>query len=303
MIDQFATRLLVICVLTNNCNQTCKYCSESAGSGNVKMLSYEMVDSLLTDIYKVSNESIISFIGGEATTWPGLYEILEEESFRKIKYKSLYTNATAISEENVLAIRDACFFEVRVSLDSDRKEEHDALRGKGTFDKAVAYIKMMVKNNIPVTVGTVLQKSNISRLNNLVDYLKTLDIKMIHFFPLYLKGRGKSQIQLEIDEADKAFIKNKLRHDYKEFQVSRTPLCNNGTAYFKVLNTGDCIVQKGRDKILLGNLFENSFVELYKKAENLLRPTVIDCKKCKYFGNPIMCENMHIYCMDDLKLN
>lgn len=79
MIDQFATRLLVICVLTDDCNQTCKYCSENAGLGNTKMLPYEMVDNLLKDIYEVSKEAIISFIGGEVTIWPRFYELLGEE--------------------------------------------------------------------------------------------------------------------------------------------------------------------------------------------------------------------------------
>lgn len=101
MIDQFATRLLVICVLTDDCNQVCKYCSENAGVGNAKILPYEMVDNLLKDIYEVSKEAIVSFIGGEATIWPRFYDMLGEESFRKFKYKSLYTNATALSTNDV----------------------------------------------------------------------------------------------------------------------------------------------------------------------------------------------------------
>lgn len=303
MIDQFATRLLVICVLTDDCNQTCKYCSENAGVGNAKMLPYDMVDNLLKDIYEVSKEAIVSFIGGEATIWPRFYEMLGEKSFRKFKYKSLYTNATALSTNDVLDIKGAGFFEVRVSIDSDRKQEHDAFRGEGTFDRAVSYIELMTKNDIPVTVGTVLKKSNIGRLNHLVDFLKNLDVKMIHFFPLYLKGRGKSQMKLGINETDQLIIKNKLQNDYKFIHCSRTPLCNNGTAYFKVLNTGECVVQKGREKLVLGSLYENSFVDLYRKAQKMLKPKIVACKNCKYYDNPMLCENMHIYCMDDLLLN
>lgn len=300
MIDQFATRLLVICVLTDDCNQTCKYCSENAGLGNTKMLPYEMVDNLLKDIYEVSKEAIISFIGGEVTIWPRFYELLGEENFKKFQYKSLYTNATALSEKNVLDIKAANFFEVRVSVDSDRKQEHDAFRGKGTFDKAVSYINMMPQNDIPVTVGTVLQKSNLSRLDSLINFLKKLDVKMIHFFPLYLKGRGKSQMKLGIDETDRLIIKNKLENDYKNNHCSRTPFCINGTAYFKVLNTGECVIQKGREKLVLGSLYESSFADLYRKAVEMLKPEIVSCKNCKYYDDPMLCENMHIYCMDDL---
>lgn len=206
MIEQFATQPLIICVLTNNCNQKCKYCSESAGCGDIHMLPYEMIDNLLKDIYDVSEDAIVSFIGGEATIWPEFYKLLGGKNFRNIKYKSLYTNATAISERNLLNIKNAGFFEVRVSVDSDRKEDHDMLRGEGTFERAVSFIKRMIENNIPVTVGTVLQKSNTARLNYIVDFLKTLDVQMIHFFPLYLKGRGKSQSELELDESDKTSI-------------------------------------------------------------------------------------------------
>lgn len=221
------------------------------------MLPYEMVDNLLKDIYEVSKEAIISFIGGEVTIWPRFYELLGEENFKKFQYKSLYTNATALSEKNVLDIKAANFFEVRVSVDSDRKQEHDAFRGKGTFDKAVSYINMMSQNDIPVTVGTVLQKSNLSRLDSLINFLKKLDVKMIHFFPLYLKGRGKSQMKLGIDETDRLIIKNKLENDYKNNHCSRTPFCINGTEYFKVLNTGECVIQKGREKLVLGRILSN----------------------------------------------
>ncbi|MBR5488681.1 MAG: hypothetical protein IKV72_03180 [Firmicutes bacterium] len=50
----------------------------------------------------------------------------------------------------------------------------------------------------------------------------------------------------------------------------------------------------------MGNLFEHRFSELYRKAEAMLNPAVISCKECKYYDNPILCENMHIYCMNDL---
>lgn len=176
----------------------------------------------------------------------------------------------------------------------------DAFRGKGTFDKAVSYINMMSQNDIPVTVGTVLQKSNLSRLDSLINFLKKLDVKMIHFFPLYLKGRGKSQMKLGIDETDRLIIKNKLENDYKNNHCSRTPFCINGTAYFKVLNTGECVIQKGREKLVLGSLYESSFADLYRKAVEMLKPEIVSCKNCKYYDDPMLCENMHIYCMDDL---
>ena len=175
-----------------------------------------------------------------------------------------------------------------------------AFRGKGTFDKAVSYINMMSQNDIPVTVGTVLQKSNLSRLDSLINFLKKLDVKMIHFFPLYLKGRGKSQMKLGIDETDRLIIKNKLENDYKNNHCSRTPFCINGTAYFKVLNTGECVIQKGREKLVLGSLYESSFADLYRKAVEMLKPEIVSCKNCKYYDDPMLCENMHIYCMDDL---
>lgn len=159
---------------------------------------------------------------------------------------------------------------------------------------------MMSQNDIPVTVGTVLQKSNLSRLDSLINFLKKLDVKMIHFFPLYLKGRGKSQMKLGIDETDRLIIKNKLENDYKNNHCSRTPFCINGTAYFKVLNTGECVIQKGREKLVLGSLYESSFADLYRKAVEMLKPEIVSCKNCKYYDDPMLCENMHIYCMDDL---
>lgn len=299
MINKFADRLLVICMLTNDCNQACRYCSENAGNGSIKMLTREIVENLMDDMRYISEESIISFIGGEATIWPEFFDMLRGENFQKMKLKTLYTNATAISTEDIELIKSAGFYEVRVSIDSDRKEEHDDLRGAGTFERAVEMVKQMVRQELPVTVGTVLRKSNIDRFDRTIDFFRELRVQIAHFFPLYMKGRGDSQKKHELDESDKTDIKRKLERDYPALSQPREPFCETGTAYFKVLNNGDCIVQKEREKILLGNLHDNRFKELYKKALIMLKPEMIRCEKCKYYTEPIMCENMHIYCMAD----
>lgn len=300
MINKLADRLLVICMLTNDCNQACRYCSENAGHCNVKMLTREMVENLMEDMSSISEESIISFIGGEATIWPGFFDVLCGENFRKIKLKTLYTNATAISTENIAAIKNAGFYEVRVSIDSDRKEEHDDFRGAGTFESTIDMIKQMVSQSLPVTVGTVLKKSNIGRFERMIEFFRELGVQMVHFFPLYMKGRGESQKKYELDESDKKNIQRKLERDYFALSQPREPFCKTGTAYFKVLNNGDCIIQKEREKILLGNLHDSRFKELYEKALIKLKPGMIRCDTCKYYADPIMCENMHIYCMADV---
>lgn len=50
----------------------------------------------------------------------------------------------------------------------------------------------------------------------------------------------------------------------------------------------------------IGSLYESSFADLYRKAVEMLKPEIVSCKNCKYYDDPMLCENMHIYCMDDL---
>lgn len=300
MIEKLASRILIICTVTNTCNQTCKHCVTGADTKNRKELNYEVIQSLLVTLKKMDQDFMISFVGGEATVWSHFFPMIQQKEFQNIPFKMLYTNATAITSGDIDLIREAGFFEVRVSIDSDRKEEHDDLRGEGTFDRTITCVRDMIRKGISVTSATVMKKNNIGRLDDIIAFAKELGISVMHFLPFYMSGRGILQKTLAVDEQDKAFIRVKIRTKYADRQRHSYAVCGDGTAYFKIDPEGNCILQWKREKCPLGNLNTESFDVLYRRVVKERNLRVVDCRTCSCYGDPVLCENMHIYCMDDI---
>lgn len=303
MIDIISSRILVMCNVTNDCNQTCIHCLADAKCGIKTELKYEHIKRLITSLNQINQDFTISFVGGEATIWSDFYKMLDSNIFKDITWKMLYTNATALNDARISAIKEANFYEVRVSVDSDRKEEHDDLRGLGTFDRTLKSIKMMVEVGVPVSVAAVLKQNNVDRIPKLVSFMKSVGVKIMHLVPLYMTGRGILAKEYAIDIDKQMEIREKLKNQYPNLCEIRTPLCANGTAFIKIECNGNCYIQKGRDKNLIGNIIIDDFADIFLKTNQLYTPSIVDCKACPYYAYPILCQNMYSYCLTEFRLN
>lgn len=302
MINKFPSRILVMCTVTNDCNQVCKHCVTNARSCR-KELELRIIEEMISDLKLLGVEHLVSFVGGEATIWSGFFSMLGSEWFASIKNKMLYTNATALDDEKINKICESNFFEVRVSVDSDKKEEHDDLRGNGTFEKTISTMQKMIEKDIPVTTATVIKKNNIDKLDKIITFLKEKGVCSIHLLPFFLNGRGELQKKYVCEEAYIEQTMEQIKNKFNRYVYDNNSLCKNGTAYFKINFDGQCILQQDRDKKILGNLYEESFFDLYKKALNMFEYENINCSRCNNYNNPRECRNMHKYCKFDLFLN
>lgn len=299
----FSSRLFVLCKLTNDCNQHCKHCVTDAKNGGITNLSAEVFESLLEDIIAIDKEAVLSLIGGEATVWPYFYDFLNHDLFRSLPNKKLNTNATAMNDDQLIFIANAGFFEVRISMDSDRALEHDLLRGTGTFDKTIHSVKYLTSLGAPVTCGTVISKLNYSRTMQLIALLKELGVGVIHFFPYAEKGRGLHQSDLALDQYTQKDFLSMLSSCTSAVSRSRNPKCKYGTAYFKIIENGECSIHFAEPDvhgIVLGNIYQDRFATLFKKALSTFSLETYDCQDCFYASDPMMCENMHNYCLADI---
>jgi len=82
----------------------------------------------------------------------------------------ILSNGTLINERIVEQIGDLkkvrC---VQVSLDGASVESNDAIRGKGTFHKVVAGVRLLRKNGISVNIMFTLQRRNIGDIPSIID--------------------------------------------------------------------------------------------------------------------------------------
>ncbi|MCA1670605.1 MAG: hypothetical protein LC793_25130, partial [Thermomicrobia bacterium] len=99
--------------------------------------------------------------------------------------------------EKLIAIANDTLI-VQVSLDGGRAEDHDAFRGKGSWEQAVAGIKALQAAGIRVRLGTTETPANADHLDALHAFRAELGIPAEDHFvrPLAKRGYSKEGIEL-----------------------------------------------------------------------------------------------------------
>jgi MoaA/NifB/PqqE/SkfB family radical SAM enzyme len=131
------------------CNLRCRHCFISCSPENqtLALLKFEQFKPYLDEAVKYGVKEYY-FTGGEPFINPEILEILE--ATMAVGPATVLTNATRFTELKVrrLAdIRDSSIYslELRVSIDGFDSATNDPIRGEGTFDKAMAGVKMLVE--------------------------------------------------------------------------------------------------------------------------------------------------------------
>ena len=174
---------------TLNCNFACPYCYEEGH--RYSSMDAEVKNDLIKFIenYKDINQLNVTWYGGEPLLELNIIEELTNEFLKKFdasKYNaSIVTNGFLLNKENALKLKNNHVKSVQVTLDGP-KEIHDnrrvLLSGEGTFDKILNNIKESCEI-IPIVVRINVDKSNIDKVDSLIDCLESNNlINKISFY-------------------------------------------------------------------------------------------------------------------------
>jgi MoaA/NifB/PqqE/SkfB family radical SAM enzyme len=191
-------------IYTNyDCNLKCSYCvaksgpsvpRRALGSANVQRLVEEAVELGFSDVF---------FTGGEPFLLEDIYEMLAYSASR-VK-TTVLTNAMLLRGsrlEKLISVAEAVPNDrliVQASLDGGRPEDHDAYRGKGTWEKTVEGIRLLQEQGFRVRIGTTETPVNSPHLDKLCEFHRSLGIPDEDHFVRPLAKRGFSREGLELD--------------------------------------------------------------------------------------------------------
>lgn len=153
--------------ITHRCNLRCRMCwywGEQGRQPNDKELSTEQIKNLLSAV-KVK---FISIGGGEPLMRDDLLDILEYAHNEGIKCEVL-TNGTLITPELAEGLIKWAS-SVVISLEGPR-EINDAIRGEGSFDKAIEGLKLL---NMPTRINTTISCLNYEYLDRMPEIASEL---------------------------------------------------------------------------------------------------------------------------------
>ena len=191
-------------IYTNyDCNLKCSYCVAKSGpSVPRRALGFSNVQRLVDEAVSLGFSDVF-FTGGEPFILDDIYEMLAYSAAR-VK-TTVLTNAMLLRGsrlEKLISVAGAVPDEqliVQVSLDGGRPEDHDAYRGKGTWEKTVEGIRLLQQEGFRVRIGTTETPVNSPHLDTLCEFHRSLGIPDEDHFVRPLAKRGFSREGLELD--------------------------------------------------------------------------------------------------------
>ena len=182
--------------VTYTCNLRCIHCLSDSGPKRKGELStaecLQVIDALAA--MKVFQFNIG---GGEPFMRPDFLELMEY-AHQKGMVTCISTNGTLINKAIARRLDNKLVY-IQVSLDGATPTSNDAIRGRGSFQKATQALEYLRQRDIEVSINTVLTQRSFAELDQLKELASSFGAKLrvSRFRP---SGRGKqSWTQLNVD--------------------------------------------------------------------------------------------------------
>lgn len=162
----------------------CGYCGESFRAQTAEgELPTGAVCSIINSLRDYGMR-FISFTGGEPFIREDIDAIIKHSALKGIFVK-VNTNGYLVEKhKKTMRMINA----LQLSLDGD-KEVNDMIRGRGSFEKTIQALETAKRENVPVSIHTVISQNNAEKIKEIIRIAKNYDVK-IFFQPAqkYLFG-------------------------------------------------------------------------------------------------------------------
>lgn len=277
--------------MTNKCNLRCIYCyaDERCDSGNTLLLEEYL--NLIDSINKISKKAEIILTGGEPLLSPYSLDVAEYAK-NKGNDVHLLSNGLPIDNQNVRHIAEL-FDLIKISLDGSKPEINDFHRGRGSFQKIMHSIELLLQHNAALQVSMTVTRKNIDDIAAMAAKFGS----MLSFAPLFKAGRARKLDNLAI--TGKAYYNvlssingvnplSCLCSSLERAKNQRILKCAIADAEISISHTGNvypCHLLH-LPQFLAGNIREQSLTSIYNNSltlqscKNLNVLNIKGCKKC-----------------------
>jgi sulfatase maturation enzyme AslB (radical SAM superfamily) len=176
------------------CNLKCSHCFVSAGPGDQRhaLMPRDEVRRRVIEALPLGVKEFY-FTGGEPFVHPELLEILADTLEQGPC--TVLTNGTLLTRRRLerlreLSDRSRYTLEIRVSLDGSRAEDHDRLRGAGSFGRALAGLRGCAAHGL-LPVVSITQTSTMDPRPSAIEMLRRAGLPRprIKVLPMFRLGR------------------------------------------------------------------------------------------------------------------
>ncbi|MBI4848758.1 MAG: methyltransferase domain-containing protein [Nitrospirae bacterium] len=206
---------------TMACNLRCKHCLVSAGASLRKELTTEEFKKVIDEGIKLGVKRFY-ITGGEPFIKEGIFDLIKYITKTKKRELIILSNATLFDDKKIAELKKVMSPKLllQVSIEGHNAEIHDKLRGKGSFEAAVAGIRKLMDIGITPIISTAINKYNEKEIPKTSRFLSKLGIKEHNLLWMHAKGRGANNVnELYVPSDRIAGIMKTMKKSYKEQEV------------------------------------------------------------------------------------
>jgi radical SAM protein with 4Fe4S-binding SPASM domain len=306
------------------CNLRCSHCYQKEYEfGELEESKLLKIAAIMESTLEKWNRSgRVSLTGGEPFLRKDLLLKLLDffETSNAFSRTGILSNGTLIDEEIAHRMkRFAKLKEIQVSLDGAGAESHDALRGKGSFVKAIEALKMLKQKDFTLSIMFTLHKQNRDEVMKIIDLADALPVDYLTIERMV--PRAKEDMEpfylepAELKEIYEAIYRKKLEIEKKgrlKIRVSR-PLwglidkniggfCPAGFSSLAILHDGTVLPCR-RLEIPVGNILEDGLYKIWYTSKVLWKLRNKEsggkCNNCELLGNCGGCRAIAYAVSDD----
>ena len=179
-------------IITSKCNERCSHCYiPNAEKDSATTLDKETVKDAIRQ-FRDMNGLKLNLSGGEPLLHPDIWELLEYGRERNLML-SINSNMLLLTDEMVKRLKDLRPYNIQVSLYSTQPDIHDSITNrKGSFERTVKSIGMLVSHDIPVMISCPVMHENHNSIAGIRDYASSLGIDCYFDYIMMAQNNGSS---------------------------------------------------------------------------------------------------------------
>jgi 7,8-dihydro-6-hydroxymethylpterin dimethyltransferase len=181
--------------INNACNLSCSHCLVSSGPGEHPGLPLPFLIDLLNGAAQLGLERLY-ITGGEPLIRKDVFRLIRHATEVRGLEAIVLTNATVLAGavRSGLARLDQNRVRFQVSIDGARADTSDAIRGPGTFQRALRGARLLAELGFDVSLTTVTTKRNLAELPDLPPIARQAGAKSQHLMWTHKRGRAATSL-------------------------------------------------------------------------------------------------------------
>jgi AdoMet-dependent heme synthase len=182
--------------LTERCNLRCSHCYQTGGA--IAELTFPEVRRVIGDVsdmlkiwsedYGIRFAPSFNVTGGEPFLRGDIFQVIEEIQKRGIDVYVL-SNGILIDRDRAMRLCGLGVKGVQVSIEGP-EEIHEAIRGKGSFSRALKGVACLLDAGMTVTLNVTLSSINAHHCTDIVALASSMGVQRLGFSRLVPSGRG-----------------------------------------------------------------------------------------------------------------